>query len=128
MEFDNSFEVPLPPAEAWKVLLHSNHRQSGAGAQYGRGVGIIQPTASQIRNQFATRLKDKLGQEQPVAAAPAAASTAPGAAAPSRPAAQSSPSIVPPSAPPPPATPISGFSLMAKVFWTWLTGLFKRSS
>jgi len=21
MEFDNSFEVPLPPAEAWKVLL-----------------------------------------------------------------------------------------------------------
>ena len=21
MEFDNAFEVPLPPAEAWKVLL-----------------------------------------------------------------------------------------------------------
>src|SRR5262245_45031341 len=21
MEFDNSFEVPLPPAEAWKILL-----------------------------------------------------------------------------------------------------------
>jgi hypothetical protein len=31
---------------------------------------------------------------------------------------------VPP--PAPPAAPISGFSLMAKVFWTWLTGLFKR--
>src|SRR5258708_6583382 len=24
MEFDNSFEVPLPPAEAWKVLLDIN--------------------------------------------------------------------------------------------------------
>jgi carbon monoxide dehydrogenase subunit G len=204
MEFDNSFEVPLPPAEAWKVLLdieriapcmpgaeltevvgkntykgkigvrlgpvaltfagvvkfdeiddvnhtarvsaqgtdakgrgganassvfrlepagsgskvvvHSNLTLSGAVAQYGRGVGIIQATATQIMNQFAARLKDKLAQEQPAAPAIATASPAP-------PAAQSSPSIAPASAPP--AAPISGFSLMAKVFWTWLTGLFK---
>ncbi len=112
-----------PAGSGSKVLVHSNLTLSGAVAQYGRGVGIIQATATQIMNQFAARLKDKLAQEPPAAAA-AAASTA-AAAAPSSPAAQSS--IVPPSAPPP-AKPISGFSLMAKVFWTWLTGLFKRSS
>jgi hypothetical protein len=38
---------------------------------------------------------------------------------------QSSPSLVPPPAPPP-AKPISGFSLMAQVLWSWLSGLFKR--
>jgi uncharacterized protein len=200
MEFDNSFEVPLPPAEAWKVLLdieriavcmpgaeltevlgnnsykgkinvrlgpvaltfagvvkfdeideskhtarvsaqgtdakgrgganassvfslepvsggskvlvHSNLTLSGAVAQYGRGVGIIQATATQIMNQFAKNLKDKLGLERP-----AAATTSP---------TQASPSIAPPSAPQA-AQPISGFSLMAQVFWSWLTGLFKRS-
>jgi carbon monoxide dehydrogenase subunit G len=206
MEFDNSFEVPLPPAEAWKVLLdieriapcmpgaeltevlgnnsykgkinvrlgpvaltfagvvkfdeidagnhtarvsaqgtdakgrgganasstfrlepvsggskvlvHSNLTLSGAVAQYGRGVGIIQATATQIMNQFAKCLKEKLAQERP-AAAPAAAAAS---AAPT----QASPSIVPPSTPQV-AKPISGFSLMAQVFWSWLTGLFKRS-
>jgi carbon monoxide dehydrogenase subunit G len=199
MEFDNSFEVPLPPAEAWKVLLdieriapcmpgaeltevlgnnsykgkinvrlgpvaltfagvvkfdeideskhtarvsaqgtdakgrgganassvfrlepvsggskvlvHSNLTLSGAVAQYGRGVGIIQATATQIMNQFAKCLKDKLAQERPAAAASPT---------------QASPSIAPSSAPQA-AQPISGFSLMAQVFWSWLTGLFKRS-
>src|SRR5438105_4873929 len=194
MEFDNSFEVPLPPAEAWKVLLdiervapcmpgaqltevidqrtykgniavrlgpvaltfagivkfeeiddtarkarisaqgndakgrgganatsefrlepagsgsrvlvHTNLTLSGAVAQYGRGVGIIQATATQLMNQFAKCLKDKLAQERPAAAA--AASTSP-------PAVQSSPSIVPTPAAAPAAMPISGFALMAKV-------------
>src|SRR5438105_15096506 len=194
MEFDNSFEVPLPPAEAWKVLLdikriapcmpgaeltevldpntykgkigvrlgpvaltfagivkfeqidgqaytarvaaqgtdakgrgganaasvfrlepagggskvlvHTSLTLSGAVAQYGRGVGIIQATAAQLMNEFAKRLKDKLAQERPAAAA--AASTSP-------PAVQSSPSIVPTPAAAPAAMPISGFALMAKV-------------
>jgi uncharacterized protein len=206
MEFDNSFEVPLPPAEAWKVLLdiervapcmpgaeltevvgkdtykgkigvrlgpvaltfagivkfdaiddanhtarvsaqgtdakgrgganatsefrlepagggskvlvHTNLTLSGAVAQYGRGVGIIQATATQLMNQFAKALKDKLAQERPAAAA--AASTSP-------PAVQSSPSIVPTSAAAPAAKPISGFALMAKVIWSAIIGLFKRS-
>jgi len=225
MEFDNSFEVPLPPAEAWKVLLdiqriapcmpgaeltevvgdntykgkigvrlgpvaltfagivkfdeidnvkhtarvsaqgtdakgrgganassvfslepvgsgskvlvHTNLTLSGAVAQYGRGVGIIQATATQIMNQFAKCLKDKLGQERPVAAPVATAPAATSASAP--PVMPSSPSIVPtsaaapvrPSPPPPPPPPqaaksISGFSLMAKVLWASIVGLFKR--
>jgi carbon monoxide dehydrogenase subunit G len=111
-----------PAGSGSKVLVHTNLTLSGAVAQYGRGVGIIQATATQIMNQFAKALKDKLGQDQPVAA-PAPAAPASAAALP---AAQSAPSIVPPSAPPP-AKPISGFALMAKVFWSWLSGLFKPS-
>ena len=205
MEFDNSFEVPLPPAEAWKVLLdieriapcmpgaeltevlgdnsykgkigvrlgpvaltfaglvkfdqiddanrtarvsaqgtdakgrgganassvfrlepagtgskvlvHTNLTLSGAVAQYGRGVGIIQATATQLMNQFAKCLKEKLVQEG-AAAAPTAAVSAVQPV--------SSPSIVPPPAPPPPAKPISGFALMMKVIWSSIAGLFKR--
>jgi hypothetical protein len=120
------------------VLVHTNLTLSGAVAQYGRGVGIIQATATQIMNQFAKCLKDKLGQELP-AAAPAAAAATAASATPIMP---SSPSIVPASAatpvapsPPPPrprpspevAKPISGFSLMAKVLWASIVGLFKRS-
>jgi carbon monoxide dehydrogenase subunit G len=100
-----------PVSSGSKVLVHSNLTLSGAVAQYGRGVGIIQATATQIMNQFAKCLKDKLAQERPAAAA-----TSP----------QASPSIAPSSAPQA-AQPISGFSLMAQVFWSWLTGLFKRS-
>ncbi len=203
MEFDNSFEVPLPPAEAWKVLLdieriapcmpgaeltevlgdnsykgkigvrlgpvaltfaglvkfdqiddanrtarvsaqgtdakgrgganassvfrlepagtgskvlvHTNLTLSGAVAQYGRGVGIIQATATQLMNQFAKCLKEKLVQEG-VAPAPTAAASA------AQPV--SSPSIVPP--PAPAAKPISGFALMTRVIWDAITGLFRR--
>jgi uncharacterized protein len=118
-----------PAGSGSKVLVHTNLTLSGAVAQYGRGVGIIQATATQIMNQFAARLKDKLGQEQPVAGAPAPAA-APTSAAPAAalapPAAKSSPSIAPPSATPP-AKPISGFALMAKVIWASILGLFKRS-
>jgi carbon monoxide dehydrogenase subunit G len=110
-----------PAGSGSKVLVHSNLTLSGAVAQYGRGVGIIQATATQIMNQFAARLKDKLAQEQP-AVAPATASAATAAAQPITP---SPPSIVPPSTPP--AAPISGFSLIAKALWAWFAGLFKRS-
>ena len=223
MEFDNSFEVPLPPAEAWKVLLdieriapcmpgaeltevlgqnsykgkigvrlgpvaltfaglvkfdqiddanrtarvsaqgtdakgrgganassvfrlepagtgskvlvHTNLTLSGAVAQYGRGVGIIQATAAQLMNQFARCLEEKLAQDHPAAPLP--------------PPLQPSPSIIPPGAPPtvpqppppslpraaapppraapPAAKPISGFALMAKVIWGSIVGMFKRS-
>jgi len=109
----------LEPAGAGsKVLVHSNLTLSGAVAQYGRGVGIIQATAAQLMNQFAKSLKEKLAQESPAAApAPSASSTAQPV---------SSPSIVPPPAPPA-AKPISGFTLIAKAIWSALVGLFKRS-
>jgi uncharacterized protein len=110
-------EFRLEPAGSGsKVLVHTNLTLSGSVAQYGRGVGIIQATATQIMNQFAGRLKDQLAKESSAPSAPSATVASP-------PLSPASPSIVPP--PAPPAAPISGFSLMAKVFWTWLTGLFK---
>jgi hypothetical protein len=106
-----------------KVLVHTNLTLSGAVAQYGRGVGIIQATATQLMNQFAKCLKDKLGQQQ-VAAPPLAPDDAPMKAS-QQPASR---------APQPaqaaglaPAKPISGFALMAKVITSWFAGLFRRS-
>src|SRR6185295_37871 len=52
-----------PVGNGSKVVVHTNLTLSGAVAQYGRGVGIIQATATQLMNQFAKCLKDKLGQE-----------------------------------------------------------------
>jgi uncharacterized protein len=207
MEFDNSFEVPLPPADAWKVLMdirriapcmpgaeltevvddrtykgkigvrlgpvsltfagtvkfeeiddanhrakvaaqgsdakgrgaanataafhlepvnggsrvlvHTNLTLSGAVAQYGRGVGIIQMTAAQIITQFANNLKAQLG---PVASVPAAVApsvtTAPAASA-----ASPAPAA---SAPPPAAKPISAFALAGAVLLAWAKRLFGR--
>jgi uncharacterized protein len=107
-----------PTAGGSKVLVHTNLTLSGAVAQYGRGVGIIQATAAQLMKQFAACLKEKLEQERP--AAPAAASASP-------PPTQPSPPIEPTAAPAPTAKPIAGFALMAKVIWSWITGVFRRS-
>ncbi len=85
-----------------KVLVHTDLTLSGAVAQYGRGVGMIQATAAQLMEQFAGALKSQLA---------AGMSAAPSAALP--------PAGVPP------AQPISGFSLMAKVFWRRLVLLLK---
>ncbi len=104
-----------PAGSGSKVLVHTNLTLSGSVAQYGRGVGIIQATATQIMNQFAKALKDKLAQEGVAAAA--VSSAAP-------PTVQLSPSIIPSPAPAP--KPISGFTLMWQVIWSWFTGLFKR--
>jgi hypothetical protein len=116
-------------------VVHTNLTLSGAVAQYGRGVGIIQATAAQLMNQFAKCLEEKLAQDHPAAPLP--------------PPLQPSPSIIPPGAPPtvpqpppaslpraaapppraapPAAMPISGFALMAKVIWGSIVGMFKRS-
>jgi carbon monoxide dehydrogenase subunit G len=97
-----------------KVLVHTNLTLSGAVAQYGRGVGIIQMTAAQIITQFANNLKAQLG---PVAAAPAAVPPAVGTTA--APAASAPPA-------PPPAKPISAFALMGAVLLAWVKRLFGR--
>src|SRR5262245_36992072 len=103
-----------PVAGGSKVLVHTDLALSGAVAQYGRGVGMIQATAAQIINQFAGNLKAQL------AATPqgATAAIAPAAAAPQT----SAPSA---SMPPRAAKPISGFSLMAKVLWDAIVRLFR---
>ena len=40
--------------------MHTDLTLSGAVAQYGRGVGMIQATASTLMNQFANNLKKQL--------------------------------------------------------------------
>ena len=49
-----------PAGTGSKVLVHTDLTLSGAVAQYGRGVGMIQATASAIMNQFANDLKKQL--------------------------------------------------------------------
>jgi carbon monoxide dehydrogenase subunit G len=107
-----------PAAGGSKVLVHTDLALSGAVAQYGRGVGIIQATAAQLMNQFATRLKDKLAQDS-VAAAPAPASAAP-------PPARPSPAIASTGSAAPTPKPISGLALIAKAFSSWIASLFRR--
>src|ERR1700683_192777 len=65
-----------PAGAGAKVLIHTDLMLSGAVAQYGRGVGMIQVTAAQIINQFAGNLRAQLAQ-QAAAPAPAAARAAP---------------------------------------------------
>jgi carbon monoxide dehydrogenase subunit G len=90
-----------PVAGGSKVLVHTDLALSGAVAQYGRGVGIIQATAAQIMSQFAANLKAQIAA-QPAAESPVAQPT-------------------------PPATrPISGLSLMAKVIWDAIASWFRR--
>lgn len=93
-----------PVATGSKVLVHTDLSLSGAVAQYGRGVGMIQATAAQIINQFANNLKAQLGSAPAASAAPEAAASA---------------------APPVAAKPISGFALMAKVLWDAIVRLFR---
>jgi carbon monoxide dehydrogenase subunit G len=97
-----------PAAGGSKVLLHTNLQLSGAVAQYGRGVGVIEGTASQIIGQFANNLKGQIS-----AGAPAA-----------QPASDGAPTSLAPQ--PAAAAPISGFSLIANVIWTMLKRLFGR--
>src|SRR5580692_2573883 len=56
-----------------KVLIHTDLMLSGAVAQYGRGIGMIQATAAQIIGQFAGNLRAQL-ERQPPATAPTVAS------------------------------------------------------
>jgi carbon monoxide dehydrogenase subunit G len=87
-----------PAGSGSKVLVHTDLALSGAVAQYGRGVGIIQATAASIMTQFAVNLKAQITESDSSAPPP------------------------PPSA----ARPISGFSLMAKVIWDAVVSLFRR--
>jgi uncharacterized protein len=115
----------LDPAGAGsKVVVHTDLTLSGAVAQYGRGVGMIQATAGQLMKQFADNLKKQLAAAPP---AMAAGTTPPATAAPS--AAPTPQATAPKPAtpqPPPAAAPISGFSLMARVIWDAIMRLFGR--
>jgi carbon monoxide dehydrogenase subunit G len=121
-----------PTAAGSKVLVHTDLTLSGAVAQYGRGVGMIQATAAQLMKQFAENLKKQLATSTPApapaaAAAPAAApSTSPPSSAPPQGAPTTTPQPAPQQPLPPAARPISGFSLMARVIWDAIMRLFGR--
>ncbi len=91
-----------PAAGQSTVLIHTNLMLSGPVAQYGRGVGMVQDLAAQLIGQFAENLKADL------VASPAA----PGATE----------TVV--EAETAPVKPVSGFSLMFRVFWNAIVRLF----
>jgi hypothetical protein len=121
----------IEPAEMGsRVFIHTDLTLSGAVAQYGRGVGMIQATASQIINQFAGNLRAQL-ERRPTAAAPTVASPPIVPAETASPLRDDTPPRADISLPPlrasppfPAAKPISGFSLLASVIWQQLRGLF----
>jgi hypothetical protein len=116
----------LEPAGAGsKVVVHTDLTLSGAVAQYGRGVGMIQATAAQLMKQFADNLKKQLAAAPPAATAASAApaATAVPSTAPTPQAAAPQPATPQPL---PAAAPISGFSLMARVIWDAIMRLFGR--
>ena len=91
-----------PDGPGSKVVIHTDLSLSGAVAQYGRGVGMIEATAAQIIGQFAGNLRAQLVQQ------PAGSPASPVA--------------------PPPAKPISGLSLITRVIWSRLATLFSGRS
>src|SRR5262249_54710622 len=107
-----------PTASGSKVLVHTDLLLSGAVAQYGRGVGVIQATAGQIMNQFAANLKAQLARPTSGTAAPASEQASP--QAPRAPSSAEAPS--------PAAKPIAAFSLIVRVLWERFVGLFTGRS
>jgi uncharacterized protein len=95
-----------PTSGGSKVLVHTDLSLSGAVAQYGRGVGMIQATAAALIGQFAANLRTELAKES------GAMTESSGAAA--EPVRASA------------AKPISGLSLMARVIWDAILRLFGK--
>ncbi len=96
-----------PAPEGSQVMVHTDLALSGAVAQYGRGVGVVQTTAAQLMNQFAAALKAQLATQPATPAVSASAD------------AQAPPSV-------PAAKPISGFTLMWRVLWESVKRIFVR--
>jgi uncharacterized protein len=88
------FRIEPAPAGS-KVLIHTDLTLSGAVAQYGRGVGMIQAAAAQLVGQFAANLRTQLAQTE---------------------------SVTSHETPPAPAAgePISGLTLLIHVVWSKL--------
>jgi uncharacterized protein len=96
-----------PAGTGATVRIHTELMLSGAVAQYGRGVGMIEATAAQIVGQFAANLRAQLAETPPMPE---------GALQPA-----SSPTLQPP------AQPISGLALLARVIWSRIAALFSGS-
>ncbi|OZI21126.1 hypothetical protein CAL26_27220 [Bordetella genomosp. 9] len=125
-----------PSAKGSKVIIDTDLTLSGAVAQYGRGVGMIQTVANQIISQFSKNLEAQISQSRQAGelngaagAAQAAAATPPAGGTGGMP-----PGLAPATGPrtprPPakPAKPISGFSLIMSSLWNMIRGWFGGSS
>jgi uncharacterized protein len=108
-----------PAGAGSKVMIHTDLMLSGAVAQYGRGVGMIQITAAQIIGQFATNLRAQLATQPPPSSPAPPASPSSQAVAPAAP-----PEVGPVAPPPTAAKPISGLTLLARVIWQQIVSLF----
>jgi hypothetical protein len=102
-----------------RVLVHTNLTLSGAVAQYGRGIGIIQLTAAQIITQFANNLKAQLAQDAASAPSPPKGGEGRGEVA--------SPQAQTRGETPSAAKPISALVLFAKVLWESIKRLFSTA-
>jgi carbon monoxide dehydrogenase subunit G len=114
-----------PSAKGSKVIIDTDLTLSGAVAQYGRGVGMIQTVANQIISQFAKNLEAQISQSRQAETAAATTAAAP------RDATGATPAAAPAAAPRPPvqpAKPISGFSLIMSSLWAMIRGWFGGSS
>jgi carbon monoxide dehydrogenase subunit G len=110
---DATASFHIEPAERGsRVLIHTDLSLSGAVAQYGRGVGMIEATASQIIGQFAANLRAQLAETPPMAGAMSHGA--------SESMAQAGPA-------PAPTRPISGLSLIGRVIWSRILALFDKS-
>ncbi len=109
-----------PAGGGSRVIIHTDLALSGAVAQYGRGVGMIQATAAQIIGQFAANLRTQLAQQPPAPLPPPPPPQSAVAAEPEPEPARGGPAAPTPAA----AKPISGLSLIARVIWQQIVNLF----
>jgi carbon monoxide dehydrogenase subunit G len=94
----------LQPAPAGTMVeVHTELVLSGAVAQYGRGVGVVQATAAQLMVQFAATLKAQLASEQTTGQVPLPTAAAA-------------------------AKPIPGLSLLTRSIWNWLVRSLTRGA
>jgi uncharacterized protein len=108
-----------PSAEGSTVVVHTDLNLSGAVAQYGRGVGMIQSTAAQLMKQFAAALRAQVIERAGVAAPGKTEAETPMSGEPAAPLLHPPPTAV---------RPISGLSLLARVIWEAIVRLFTRPS
>jgi carbon monoxide dehydrogenase subunit G len=117
-----------PSAKGSRVIIDTDLTLSGAVAQYGRGVGMIQTVANQIISQFSRNLEAQISasRTEEAAAGPAVGAT-PAAGAPAQDGVAPAAAPAARRPPPPPAKPISGFSLILSSLWAMVRGWFGGS-
>jgi carbon monoxide dehydrogenase subunit G len=116
-----SFRVE-PSGIGSKVSVHTDLSLSGSIAQYGRGAGLVQEVAAQLIKQFATSLRKMVDAQDKVIIASTQELTYGTSVSHVGEAGQR---LTPPQSSPQFAAPISGFSLMLRVLWNSIRGLFK---